>query len=201
MQLNKFELLFRIVLLAVICGGTAAGAASSDVRGFVVEPPKVIPAQPLINQDGQTVQFPAVGKWQLAFFGFTSCPDVCPITVQKAAQALKQLGNDASGLEVVFLSVDSRRDQPDVIKKFLATHDTRIVGLTGQDGAVQGVANDFGVIARRYQGKTAMDYRIEHSSFLYLLDPQGRIMIFYPEKIGPVQIAADFKRLSAVATP
>ena len=172
-----------------------AQAADNDALGLRVEPPKAINVHALINQDGQAVSFPAKGKWQLAIFGFTSCPDICPVTLQKAAVVLKRLGAKAAELEVVFLSVDSDRDQPDVVKKFVSVHDARIQGLTGAAGAVQAVANEFGVIARRYQGKTAMEYRIEHSSFLYLLDPQGRIVIFYPEKIGPEQVVADLERL------
>ena len=186
------------VLLAVTIALLAClpvHAADNDALGLRVEPPKAISVRTLINQDGQAVSFPATGKWQLAIFGFTTCPDICPVTLQKAAVVLKRLGAKAAGLEVVFLSVDSDRDQPDVIKKFVSVHDVRIQGLTGAAGAVQAVANEFGVIARRYQGKTALEYRIEHSSFLYLLDPQGRIVIFYPEKIGAKQVVADLERL------
>jgi protein SCO1/2 len=172
-----------------------AQAADTDAQGLRVEPPKAVTVRTLINQDGQAVRFPAPGKWQLAFFGFTACPDICPVTLQKAAMVLKRLGARAAELEVVFLSIDSDRDQPDVVRKFVAVHDTRIQGLTGAAGAVQEVANEFGVIARRYQGKTALQYRIEHSSFLYLLDPQGRIVIFYPEKIGAANVVADLERL------
>lgn len=169
--------------------------ADRNSQGLRVEPPKAIHARALINQDGTTVTFPATGRWQLVFFGFSTCPDICPVTLHKAATVLKLLGDKATGLEVVFLSIDSERDQPDVIKKFVAVHDPHIQGLTGEAGAVQSVANEFGVIARRYQGKTALTYRIEHSSFLYLLNPQGRIVIFYPEKVAPEYVAADLERL------
>jgi protein SCO1/2 len=157
----------------------------------------MISVHTLVNQEGQAVTFPATGKWQLAFFGFTSCPNVCPMTMHKASEILKQLGSRADELEAVFLSVDSGRDNPEVVKKFVSTHASHITGLTGEAGAVQAVANEFGVIARRYQGKTALSYRIEHSSFLYLLDPQGRIVMLYPEKVGYEQVVADFERLSA----
>jgi protein SCO1 len=188
-------------LLASVAAGLwiAPAFADRDTQGLRINPPKAIHARVLINQDGTTVTFPSTGKWQLAFFGFTACPDICPITMHKAAAALQLLGNRASQLEVVFLSIDSERDQPDILKKFVAAQDPRIQGLTGEAGAVQKVANEFGVIARRYQGKTALSYRIEHSSFLYLLDPQGRIVLMYPEKVSPDSVAADLERLWKVA--
>jgi protein SCO1/2 len=184
----------------VLCAVANAGSDEPEARGFVVEPPKTIAPLQLLDQHGETAAFPAAGTWQLAFFGFTTCPDVCPTTMQKTAQVLKQLGADAHSLRVVFLSVDSERDRPEVVRKFLDAHDARILGLTGPAGAVQAVVNAFGVIVRRYQGRTAMSYRIEHSAFLYLLDPQGRVVMFYPENVAPQQVAADFKqRLTADA--
>ncbi len=178
----------------------SAWGADNAVQGLKVEPAKQIQTHILVNQDAQSVNFPATGKWQLAFFGFTSCPDICPVTIQKASQVLKKLGERSHELEAVFLSIDSGRDQPEVVKKFVTTHASHITGLTGADGTVQAVANEFGVIARRYQGKTALSFRIEHSSFLYLLDPQGRIVMLYPEKVGYQQVVADFERLSTLPT-
>jgi protein SCO1 len=197
---NRYSLVLqRMMVCSLAWLALPAWGADNDVQGLKVEPAKTIQAHTLINQDSKAVAFPAVGKWQLAFFGFTSCPDICPITMQKASQVLKKLGPRAGELEAVFLSIDSDRDQPEVLKKFVSVHASQITGLTGEAGAVQAVANEFGVIARRYQGKTALSFRIEHSSFLYLLDPQGRIAMLYPEKVGYQQVAADFERLSAAA--
>jgi len=195
---NRYSIVLqRMVVCSLAWLALPAWGADNDVQGLKVAPAKTIQVHTLVNQDSKAVAFPAVGKWQLAFFGFTSCPDICPITMQKASQVLKKLGPRAGELEAVFLSIDSDRDQPEVLKKFVSTHASQITGLTGEAGAVQTVANEFGVIARRYQGKTALSFRIEHSSFLYLLDPQGRIVMLYPEKVGYQQVAADFERLSA----
>lgn len=194
MQMSKLKICVGI--LAYLGLATINQEVSAkEVIGFSIEPPKAIKISKLLNQDGKDTPFPEKGKWQLAFFGFTSCPDICPLTMQKAGKVLTLLGDKANNIEAVFLSIDSGRDQPDVVKKFVGAHDKRILGLTGKDGAVQDVANEFGVVARRYQGKKALEYRIEHSSFLYLLDPKGRIVMFYPEKIGADQIVADINRL------
>jgi protein SCO1/2 len=193
---NRLLRCAAVVLVGLTVRTAPADAAGGDSQGLRVEPPKAIRTHTLVNQDGKSVAFPESGKWQLAFFGFSSCPDVCPATLQKAAQVLKRLGpGEAAGLEVVFLSIDSDRDQPEVVKRFVSVHDPRIQGLTGAAGAVQAVANEFGVIARRYQGKTALSYRIEHSAFLYLLDPLGRIVMLYPDKFGPEKIVADLRQL------
>src|SRR5512135_532797 len=120
---------FVVGMLAAVVMFSPAHAAESDTQGLRVEPPKSIHVRQLVNQDGQTVNFPASGRWQLAIFGFTSCPDICPVTLQKAAVILKRLGADAAGLDVVFLSVDSDHDRPEVIRKFVTVHDARIQGL------------------------------------------------------------------------
>lgn len=195
MLLNRARLWILIAAVAAAnLPGQPALATDNELHGFRVAPPKPIVPHALVDQDGRSVRFPATGKWQLAFFGFTSCPDICPLTVEKSARVLKRLGPRAADVRAVFLSVDSDRDHPEQVKKFIAVHDPRIQGLTGEAGAVQTVANEFGVIARRYQGKKALDYRIEHSSFLYLLDPQGRIVTLYPAGVSPERIAADLEQ-------
>lgn len=125
--------------------------------------------------------FPAsTGKWQLVLFGYTNCPDVCPLSLQKTANLLKTLDKESDRLQVIFISIDSYRDAPEVMNAFTAKFDKRIMGLTGAPESLQAVVSDFNVLTRRFQGKTALAYTLEHSAFLYLLDPEGRLRMLYP---------------------
>jgi protein SCO1/2 len=166
------------------------------MHGLRVEPPKAIRGEALVDHDGQATRFPlSQDRWQLAFFGYTHCPDVCPITLHKARMLLDQLGPQASRLQVLFLSIDTTRDHPEQVKQFVTRHDARIKGLTGDAEAMQAVASEFGVLTRRFQGKTALAYTLEHSSFLYLLDPQGRVRVMYPATVDLQDIARDLRQL------
>ncbi len=185
-----------VVLFAALLAPAAAATTESGMRGLRVEPPKAIRGEALVDHDGRRTRFPLTErKWQLAFFGYTHCPDVCPMTLHKARILLNHLGADAGRLQVLFLSIDTPRDHPEQVKKFVQQHDPRVRGLTGDAAAVQAVANEFGVLTRRFQGKTALSYTLEHSSFLYLLDPQGRVRVIYPGTVEPQDIARDLRVL------
>jgi protein SCO1/2 len=184
------------IALSVLLVAGPAAASQSGMHGLRVEPPKAIWGEALVDHDGQKTRFPlTAGMWQLAFFGYTHCPDVCPVTLHKARMLLDQLGPEASRLQVLFLSIDTTRDQPGQVKQFVTRHDARIKGLTGDAEAMRAVANEFGVLTRRFQGKTALAYTLEHSSFLYLLDPQGRVRVMYPATVDLQDIARDLRQL------
>jgi protein SCO1/2 len=156
-------------------------AASAADPGLRVEPPKAIVGAALIDSQGRPTAFPLKnGKWQLVFFGYTHCPDVCPMTLHKTAMFLKALGGQAGRVQPVFITVDSQRDNPKAVGEFTVKFDKRVLGLTGDAETLQTVANEFGVLTRRFQGKTALAYTLEHSSFLYLLDPLGRVRLMFP---------------------
>ncbi|MBI3545847.1 MAG: SCO family protein [Gammaproteobacteria bacterium] len=174
---------FFLILIAVFCVSDLlmASASSPTFNGLRIEPPKIIHQSTLLNGLGQATGFPLnSGKWQLVVFGYTNCPDVCPLSLQKTASLLKMLNTDSERLQIIFISIDSSRDSPQAMNVFTAKFDKRIIGLTGDPEALQTLENEFNVLTRRFQGKTALAYTLEHSSFMYLLDSQGRIRMLYP---------------------
>lgn len=113
----------------------------------------------LTDQLGQTVRDSDFrGKLMLVFFGYTHCPDVCPLTVAALSQALKLLGDRADKVVPVFITVDPRRDSPRVIKAYLANFDQRIVGLTGTPEQIKPVAAAYRAFYARAQ--TASDQEL-----------------------------------------
>jgi len=183
------------VLLSALVMGTAL-AAPAEFNGLRVEPPKVLRGGKLLDQDAHDTAFPLKrDTWQLVFFGYTHCPDICPMTLHKTGMLLKELGSENVRVTPVFISIDSGRDNPEALRAFLKQFEVRAVGLSGDPEKLQTVANEFGVLVRRFQGKTALAYTLEHSSFLYLLDPQGRVRLLYPGTAEISAIAADLRRL------
>jgi protein SCO1/2 len=132
----------------------------------------------LTAPDGTTVTEQTYrGKWLLVYFGFTSCPDSCPMTLLEIAAALEKLGPDADKLQPLFITVDPLRDTPTVIGNYTHSFDSRIVGLTGTPLQIAAVAQEYGVdYALRKNGPGAEDYVMDHSTYLYLMDAEGKFV-------------------------
>lgn len=188
------HLVFCVLLLPVWLEGGVA-AATGRAQGVGIDPPRKIATHNLVDQEGRAAVFPA-GQWQLVFFGFTHCPDVCPVTLHKATQVLKELGGQATKLGITFITIDPERDKPEVIRRFIASHGGGIQGLTGTLNEARNVGKEFEVVVRRYQDRETALPRFEHSAFLYLLDPQGRVVMFYPATVEASGIAEDITRLA-----
>jgi protein SCO1 len=124
--------------------------------------------------DGRTVTNDSFhGKWLLVYFGYTNCPDVCPTVLNEIGVALHELGPLAAKLQPVFITVDPARDKIPVLKKYLASFDPRIVGLHGNGDETEAAAKAFHVYYRPVSLGNAQ-YTMDHSGFLYLIDPKGK---------------------------
>jgi protein SCO1 len=127
----------------------------------------------LVDQTGKTVRGEDLrGKWQLVFFGFTSCPDICPTTLANVTAALGELGPAAGKLQPLLITVDPERDTAPVLKEYLTAFDPRILGLTGTPEQVEKALRSFRVYASK-RPQDGGDYTMDHSAFIYLMDPAG----------------------------
>jgi protein SCO1/2 len=117
------------------------------------------------------------GKWELVFFGYTYCPDLCPTTLTTIADALRDLGPLADKVQPIFITVDPQRDTPAAVGDYVRNFDPRIVGLTGSAEAIAAVAKEYKVYyAVHKTGDGPDDYLMDHSGFIYLMDPNGRFV-------------------------
>jgi protein SCO1 len=114
------------------------------------------------------------GKWTAVYFGYTSCPDVCPTTLTNLAQAIDALGSRARDLQVVFISVDPERDTPSRLAAYLsiASFPKGMVGLTGTADQVAAAARAYRVYYKKAGDGPA--YSVDHTSVVYLMDPEGQ---------------------------
>jgi len=186
----------RVLLTAVVVGGLVISnlSGAGPVHGIRVDPPRQIQPVSLIDQESQTRRFPLEQPvWQLVIFGYTHCPDVCPMTLHKTSQLLKDVSEARTRLRIVFVSIDGSRDTAPAMKDFVGKFDSQIIGLTGEPESLQAAANAFDVLTRRFQGKTAMAYTLVHSSLLYVLDPEGRLRAIYPGNVAIEDIASDLR--------
>ncbi|MEH6626643.1 MAG: SCO family protein [Motiliproteus sp.] len=119
------------------------------------------------------------GKVVLMTFGYTSCPDACPITMGLLDSLYKRLGADADKVQVLFASFDPERDDANRLKEYLAFFDSRYIGLTGSLSQVEQLADQYGVFFLKRTIDSAAGYTFAHSNHVYLLDQQGKLRKFY----------------------
>jgi protein SCO1/2 len=135
------------------------------------------------------------GKVVVMAFGFTQCPDVCPTTLSNLAAAMKQLGADASQVQVLFVSVDPKRDTPELLRQYVPAFDPSFLGMTGDAAAVTKTAKDFNMYVAERPGKTADTYTIDHSTQMYAFDREGRVRLVIPHASAPSAVASDLRIL------
>jgi protein SCO1/2 len=114
------------------------------------------------------------GKWTLVFFGYTFCPDICPVTLSNLGAAIPRIGAQAANVRVVFITVDPERDTPAQLKRYLSTPSfpQGTLGLTGTAAQVAAVAQAYHVYFRK--AGDGPGYSVDHTSVVYLMNPQGR---------------------------
>jgi protein SCO1/2 len=147
----------------------------------------------LTDQNGKTFTDKNLrGPWTLLYFGYTHCPDVCPLTLEMIADTMDKLGAKAARVQPVFVTVDPARDTPTVMKQYVSAFGKTFTGLTGSAAQVAHMTQEFRVYARKRPVKGG-DYAMDHSGAIYLLDPDGKFAGTYEEVQGPEKIAADLR--------
>lgn len=132
----------------------------------------------MVNQKGETVSEKSfAGKPMLLFFGYTYCPDVCPTELQVMAEALRQLGDKASDIQPILVSIDPARDTPQVLADYVANFGPQFVGLTGTPEQVKAMADAYRVFYAKVENKDdPQAYLMDHSSIIYLMGPDGKFL-------------------------
>ena len=158
--------------------------------------PSKLPGGPftLVDQNGQSVTEAMLqGKWTAVFFGYTYCPDFCPLTLQALAQVQQKLGGKAKDFQVVFISVDPARDTPANLKAYLDSGGMPrgAVGLTGTPEQIADVIKAYRTTAQKVgEGDT---YTYQHTTAVYLMDPKGRYNSSYGYGLQPDEMAEMIK--------
>ncbi len=129
------------------------------------------------------------GRWMLVYFGYTYCPDVCPTELQTIAGALDKLGPLASRVTPLFITVDPERDTPAAMADYVKLFDDRIVGLTGTPEQIAAVARAYRVYYAKATSKDSTTYLMDHSSFMYLMGPDGTFHALYQPGMKPQDLA------------
>jgi protein SCO1/2 len=183
---------------------TPAGAATQTAT--VLPQPRPLPEFVLVDTAGREFTRTSLrGRHRLLFFGFTHCPDICPLTLQVLAAALDELTAQAPELvpEVVFVSVDPHRDTPDRIRDYLRNFDAQFIGVTGSDEALEPLVQTLGVTVHKIE-TDGQHYNVVHNGTIYVIDPDAALMAVFGGSSHDTQaIVSDYLRIRGtnVAAP
>src|SRR6266478_2668448 len=195
----------RLVLVAAVLGGlvilgagvlfglayrdTPRGAAGTLLASAIGGPFR------LTDQNGKAVTDADLkGRWSLIYFGYTHCPDACPTALNDISIALEDLGAKREAVRPVFITVDPERDTPESLKAYVTSFDAPILALTGTPDEVAQAAKGYRVYYAKHP-EAGGDYSMDHSSVIYVMDPEGRFTASFTHESAPEQISERLKKL------
>jgi cytochrome oxidase Cu insertion factor (SCO1/SenC/PrrC family) len=136
------------------------------------------------------------GKLMIVYFGYTFCPDVCPTDLMAITQALDALGNDAAGIQPVFITIDPERDNA-VMAEYLRAFHPSFIGLTGAPEQIRKVANSYKAFYARVEDPRTNEYSIDHSGVIYLMGRDGKYLGFMPPQTAPDRLTEILRKYLA----
>jgi protein SCO1/2 len=174
----------------------------AELQSVLRPEPKPLQAFSLTDQYQQPVSLERLqGKWSLVFFGYTYCPDICPTTLSTLTSVVKKLQNDPqspANIQVIFVSVDPQRDTPEVIEGYLKYFNEAFVGITGTQQDIDSLTRQFGAGYMKEPDTTPGQYLVSHTSSIFLVDPQGRLLASFSPPHDPNTIVDQFWQIHAL---
>ena len=130
------------------------------------------------------------GRWMLVYFGYTFCPDICPTDLQKMIAAIGSAGADADRITPVFITVDPSRDSAAPLARYVGLFSPKLVGLTGTQAQIDAVVRAYRVYVEKVPpASPGAPYLVNHSAFMYLMDPAGKLAGIFPPDVKPADLA------------
>lgn len=199
---------------ALTLGLVAAGAAIAGlvVASLVFEPdapdrvdmaagtllpqPRPIPEFNLTGADGQPFTKAAfIDHWTVVFVGFTHCPDICPATLGQLKTVNAALRDQNKAMQVLLLSVDPERDNPETLARYVSYFDPEFIAATGPIDELDRLGASMGFVYMKAPGSTAETYTIDHSSALILVNPQGQVAGYFTQPLKVDALVADLGKI------
>ena len=193
MPMRFLAVALPIVLLSAGCGGNAP-AEDPPLAGAAIGGPFE-----LVDKTGKTVRWSDFdGKYRIVYFGYTYCPDVCPLDVQHLMQGFARFEEAeprlAAEVQPIFVTIDPARDTPAKVGEFAAAFSEDLIGLTGTAEQVDAAAKAFGVYYAKGEDAGGSSYLMDHSRSAYLMGRQGEPIALLPADKGAEAVATELER-------
>jgi protein SCO1/2 len=199
------RLLIGFAAAAAAAAGVAAGFLSGrgegplEIGGYVLERPRALPDLELVDEQAAPFRSAAfAGHWSFLYFGYTYCPDVCPLTLVELASVHRQLAAELPEERVAyyFVSVDPRRDTPARLREWVAYFDAEFHALTGSPSTLAALAQATETLFEVPENPSTDNYLVSHSSNLVLLDPSGKLHAVLTPPHAAARLVADFTKVA-----
>ncbi len=194
---------FVFLVLAVVVGATASCSRPESLRGQPLDPPRAVPD--LVARDHRGAVFRLAdqrGRVVVLFFGYTTCPDVCPATLAKWKRVREQLGRDAERVRFVFVTVDPERDTASKVREYLELFSPDFVGLVGSEAELRPWYRAFGAVYEKVkQPGSAVGYLVAHTAAVPVVDAQGRWRLRLSPETSVEDYVHDLRVLLREANP
>ena len=203
-MMNKFlSVFFAALLLPLLAACNPASSDQESGDSAQAEAPlagaKIGGGFTLTNQDGgKTSDTDFAGQYRIIYFGYSYCPDVCPVDLQRLMQGLalaeKNDPSLANKIQPIFITIDPERDRPEQLKQYVSAFHPRLIGLTGTPDEIAEVAKKYLIIYNKRETEGSSEYLLDHSRQGYFFGPQGEPIALLPFDGTPQEIADEIKR-------
>ncbi len=186
------------LLIGLVAAGVFLFAKPASFRGTVYTEPYPPAAEiELARDNGTNFRLAGMrGKIVLLFFGYTSCPDICPTTMAELKAALDKIGEEnAKNVQVVFVTVDPERDTPQRVQEYVNHFNKDFVGLSGPESQLAKIWSEYGVFREIVEGTSAAGYLVNHTARVTLIDQDGNLRVSYGFETPVDDIVHDLKLL------
>jgi protein SCO1/2 len=195
-KISYTPLLISIAALGIALAASFIFRRPYTFHGAVIDPP--LPVTDFALQTANNVSFrlsDAKGKIVLLFFGYTSCPDVCPVTLATFKQVHERLGEDAQKIAFVMITADPDRDTPDKVAEYTARFNPEFIGLSGSLTDLEPIWKELGVFVEKQDTGSAAGYLVSHTASVYVIDQDGNLLMTVPYGTSATDMADDLIQL------
>jgi protein SCO1/2 len=194
MKRARISLVVPLLGAALLAACSPAGGSEPPLQGARIGGPFTLTDQNGSRLDSRSLE----GKYRLVYFGYTFCPDVCPVDLQQIGLAMRKFEADeparAAKLQPIFITTDPERDTPAVLKEYVSAFHPRLIGLTGTPQEIAAVSKAHGVWSAKKEAEGASDYLVDHSRMALLFGPKGEPIAILPHDEGADAILAELKK-------
>ena len=185
------------LLIAIVAAGVLLFSEPAGFRGTTYAEPYPVAADIELKQaNGSSFRLSDLrGKVVALFFGYTSCPDVCPTTMAELDQALEKMGDQANQVQVLYVTVDPERDTPERVQEYVRHFNPTFIGLSGSEAELTKVWNDYGVFREIVEGGSAAGYLVDHTARVTVIDQDGNLRLSFPFDTPVEDVVHDLKLL------
>ncbi len=198
MRLQSFLLVAvgGILGVAVIAVGALLFRPAYQFQGSLIDPGLEAPDFTLFDDQGHAFRLKDQrDKVVVLYFGYTSCPDVCPTTLNDLRQMMSQIEDRADRVQVAFITVDPERDTPELVSDYANRFNTGFIGLSGSEDELQTVWDSYWIYRELEPHEPGEYYLVDHTSRVYVIDQNGALRLTFPFGMEPAAMAADVSQL------